>query len=471
MRKLVSSVTVTAGIAMLVAIALQFAAASDSGASTTLRKVHTSTVPALRAVKPSVFTQTTPRSPIYRLEEPGTKYNYDSGSIYRTKFRVTKFTRNGRLVKKFGRRGTTKTIKVGRVGENWDYRVVPLRDGRVAVFGSIGGVTGRTAFDLGYSITMFRSTGKIDKRFAKAGQFIVRYKKGNPRRGAFAADAAVPLGRSGIALCGTLFYLESRNQIGAIRVFRKDGQLDTNFGDGGTLTLNGAFMGNQLGTSACYAARGGNSIVGAFESYGVESPMTFNDYDNELIRVTSRGNLDRSFGTGGRTVFPRLPFGKGSFSGEVFSMTSDRKGRFLVHNHLYSPDVDSFAALYRMNKNGTVDTSFSRDGVVKLPQFANVVAPRADGSLLIGGEATAKKKHGRKYESFVAPATMSLNENGTSDRRWGKRGYKIFKNYNDPIEQFITVRGRQYFVGPVRYRKGGTRYPGPRLPFFYVKAR
>lgn len=456
---------------MLVAIGALLTAASNSEASTALRQVQSSAVPALRAVKPSVFTQATPRSPIFRLEEPGTKYNYNSGTIYRTKFRVTKFTRNGRLVRSFGRRGATKTIKVGRAGENWDYRAVPLRDGRVAVYGGLGGVDEPSVINLGYSITMFRSNGKIDRRFADGGQLVVRYPHSKSRKGAFSADTAVPLGRSGIALCGTIFHTEFGLRVGAIRVFRKDGQPEPGFGNGGTITLDGAFVGNRFGTSACYAAQGGSSIVGAFGSFRTETPMTFNDSDNQLIRVTSRGNLDRNFGTGGRTIFPRLSFGKGSFSGEVFSMTSDRNGRFLVHNHMYDPDVDSFAVLYRMNKNGTVDTSFSRDGVAKLPQFANVVAPQADGSVLIGGEATARKKHGSKYETYVAPTMMSVNENGTSDRRWGRRGYKIFKNYNDPIEQFITVRGRQYFVGPARYRKGGTRYPGPRLPFFYATGR
>ncbi|MGB0871644.1 MAG: hypothetical protein ACPGYP_00755 [Solirubrobacterales bacterium] len=420
--------------------------------------------------KRSTYVQTSPSSPIYRLEEPGKRYDNQSGTIYRTKFRVSKFSAKGRLYRGFGNRGTTETVKLGRAGENWDYTVVPLNDGRVAVFASLGTSPGLR--DLGYSIAMFTSRGRLDRRFGERGLLTVRYSRREYRENVFTTESAVAIGRSGIALCGGFVTTSNLKPArAAIKGFGPKGEPLSGFGVGGTVHIDDLFPQADSKNTFCQHAVGGDSIVA-----NLVTTFSKTSIATGVLRITEQGELDRTFGTNSFSELPLVPFGGKLEYPSYKKLLRDRQGRLLFVASLVGETLEypkPYSVVFRLLPNGGLDPTFDSDGMVELPELAETLVPRSDGSLLIAGLKNMEFRKTRKFRRTEAtiPVTMSVNMDGSLDRRWGRRGYRTAKKYESIPTQSITVRGRTYFAGPFVRKRFFPDYPGPPRRFFYVATR
>ena len=138
--------------------------------------------------------------------------------------------------------------------------------------------------------------------------------------------------------------------------------------------------------------------------------------DTLLLRLTPEGSLDRSFGTGGLVTSPSgLPFGGG------VSIALTENGRYLLA---------SGENLARYSQNGTVDTSFAS------PSFeskygAVALALQADGRIVVG--ATREVSYGSDLtgggltlQTSPIPQTeiviRRFLEGGTVDTSFGRDG-------------------------------------------------
>ncbi len=159
--------------------------------------------------------------------------------------------------------------------------------------------------------------------------------------------------------------------------FGPDGQLDTSFGSAGRRLLNAGPWFDQLTDLAQLpdgrlVASGSSGLSGDRFAFGA-------------ARTSADGAPDPSFGTGGLRRYPETA-GSSAFAESV---AVDPEGRMLLAGRVRTPDV---MALLRVLPSGELDPSFGSGGRVRLdvpardPDEARGLALSADG-ILVGGSA------------------------------------------------------------------------------------
>jgi uncharacterized delta-60 repeat protein len=190
------------------------------------------------------------------------------------------------------------------------------------------------------------------------------------------------------------------------------GSLDTTFGTGGTVTTSFA---------------GGVASVGAFEQSNgdIVAIAQVNFVNNVgtgigLVRYTSAGELDTTFGTNGITLtsFAAIGFDPIGFAVEP-------NGDFLVGGVVTNKAGLHGFGLVRYTSNGVLDTTFGTNGLVATKVGTRSDAPSAlllqpNGQIVMGGFEVA--------DGQGAPGMTSLvrfNANGTLDTTFGKSGISL----------------------------------------------
>jgi uncharacterized delta-60 repeat protein len=189
------------------------------------------------------------------------------------------------------------------------------------------------------------------------------------------------------------------------------GSLDTSFGTGGTVTTTFA---------------DGLAGVGAFEQSNgdIVAVAQVNFVDNVgtgigLVRYTSAGELDTTFGTNGITVttFAGIAF-------DPFGFAVQKNGDILVGGVATTTSGLNKFGLARYTSTGFLDSTFGTKGLVITKVGTRSDAPSAlllqpNGQVVMGGFEVA----GGNF-----PAMMSLvryNANGTLDPAFGKGGLSL----------------------------------------------
>jgi len=172
-----------------------------------------------------------------------------------------------------------------------------------------------------------------------------------------------------LAIMAALLVLLSLDSAGPVAA--APGDLDLSFGlDGKVLT---DFGGLEVGNAVAIQTDGKIVVAGSRD-------FLFNQ-DFAVVRYNSDGNLDNSFGSGGKVI---TGFGGTELARAVAIQTD---GKIVVAGH---NGVDF--ALARYNSDGTLDTSFSEDGKVLTDfgglEFGNAVAIQTDGKIVAAGTKT-----------------------------------------------------------------------------------
>lgn len=148
-------------------------------------------------------------------------------------------------------------------------------------------------------------------------------------------------------------------QFGLAR-YLADGSLDISFGSNGSVTT--AIGENTSDAANAVAIQGDQKIVAAGYSY---SNIT-NRNSFALVRYTSDGSLDTSFGIGGK-VTTEIIGAFGSF-GVVNSVAIQTDNKIVAVGQS-ALDTDSVFVLVRYNANGSLDTDFGAGGIVMTPSI------------------------------------------------------------------------------------------------------
>ncbi len=208
--------------------------------------------------------------------------------------------------------------------------------------------------------------------------------------------------------------LEARNLLAA-------GALDPTFGVGGKLLSN--FVDSQ---ATQYIARAvtmeadGKIVVAG---YGAQLDGTRTDL--VVVRYQSDGTLDVSFGSGGIVridTHSRYGTGRGYDvpDSDPAGIAIQSDGRIIV---AYGVGVA------RLNTNGSLDSSFSGDGIWESNNFGSVNSPslrsltvQTDGKIIAFGDV---------YQNGYDFAVARLNPDGTLDDRFGDSGTKTLAFITD----------------------------------------
>jgi uncharacterized delta-60 repeat protein len=185
-----------------------------------------------------------------------------------------------------------------------------------------------------------------------------------------------------------------------------DGDLDSTFGSGGKVLTD---FGRDETASAGLALQPDGKIVAA----GSSGYHAF-----ALARYDADGSLDSSFGSDGKVL---TDFGSESFP-RAFAVALQPDRRIVVAGDVCSECGPSIWLLARYNADGSLDSSFSGDGIVRgdpggYRQAAYALAVQPDGRIVAAGSSD--------YPSCCEEhfALARYNVDGSQDMSFGSSGH------------------------------------------------
>ena len=183
--------------------------------------------------------------------------------------------------------------------------------------------------------------------------------------------------------------------------FNTDGSLDTSFGSGGLVRLNGI----QTGCVDCHAAEltATGQIVLAAATGSIDpaiehDPNAPQNFRFAVARVNSDGSLDQTFGDKGVATLPGFGYAEGLAVGAGGAITA-----FGLSGQSAATDTGQ---MVRLTPLGTVDPTFNGGAAAPLPFKApRHIALGADGSLRILGLNASGATEVARYTALGAQDT------------------------------------------------------------------
>ncbi len=291
-------------------------------------------------------------------------------------------------------------------------------DGKIVVGGSSYSGSNHDALLLRYN-----GTGTIDSDFGTDG--AVFYDGGGSGGDFIYAVALQPDGKilaAGIRDDGSYDALLIR--------FNSNGTLDSGFGTGGIVTYGSAF--NTDEAKAVVLQPDGKIVVVGYSDNGLNDDVL-------VLRYTSNGVLDASFGTGGVMFFSSAE-GLWEWAKAVLLQPD---GKIVVVGSRYN-NVDQDILLLRFNNNGTLDTGFGSGGTVIFDSgsddIANSAALQVDGKIIVAGEYRNGDSHA---------IILRFNANGSLDTGFGSSGVIHYSNDYDANSIAIQPDGKIIVAGEI----------------------
>src|SRR5580658_7583215 len=188
------------------------------------------------------------------------------------------------------------------------------------------------------------------------------------------------------------------------------GSLDTTFGTGGTVTTS--FADGVAGFGAFEQSNG--DIVTVAQVNFVNNVGT----GIGLVRYTSAGELDTTFGTNGITV---TTFAGISF--DPFGFAVQKNGGILIGGVATTTSGLNKFGMARYTSNGVLDTTFGTNGLVTTKVGTRSDAPSAlllqpNGQIVMGGFEVAGG-------NIPGMSLVRYNATGTLDTTFGKGGISL----------------------------------------------
>ncbi|MGV3661792.1 MAG: hypothetical protein ACO1TE_16520 [Prosthecobacter sp.] len=366
---------------------------------------------------------------------------------------------NGTLDSSFGSGGKVSTSMLN--GRIWGLAM--LADGRIVVGGGCTSYTPQQNND--FVLARYTSTGALDTTFGGTGYVFSQVSPGND----FARGMALqPDGK--VIVAG--YYHNGTNYDFAMVRHLADGALDTAFGTNGVVK---APVGT--GTDECYSvlvqADGGILLAGRAQMSG-SSHFT-------LLRHTSSGALDTSFGAGG-VLF--TPVGTSS---AAYDMVEQPDGKLIVvgmaggggnydfalvrHGADHAPSVVTNGATSvtpasasiggSVNPNGVITTYWFQHGTT--PAYGSTTAPQTAGhgteAVFVSASLTDLTPGATHYYRLVA-------QTGESTMYGEGRSFTTMADNTPPSGGFMTAPGS--VVAGSTFTVSFSGWMSPRIPLVYT---
>ena len=324
-------------------------------------------------------------------------------------FGVVRYNTDGTLDNTFGTNGKTST-NVGTRTSTDDARSVVLQsDGKILVVGESGS-HGNTNF----TVVRYNSNGTLDNTFGANGKVTTKIGQEND-----ATSVAVHESQEGRRII-----VVGRSVVGGhgdfvVMRYNDDGSLDTSFGGDGIVSTNiGNRASDNTSPSDDYAQSvvvqsNGKILVAGHADVGSSPEGGANDF--VVVRFNTDGALDGTFGNSGK-VTTNID----QDNNEACSVELQSDGKILVAGHSFIGDSWDITVV-RYTINGTLDPSFSDDGIVTTnfsnsvrSEFAYSAAVQPDGKIVIAG-----KHYGPSWDQI---AVLRYNTDGTLDSTFDEDG-------------------------------------------------
>lgn len=273
--------------------------------------------------------------------------------------------------------------------------------------------------DNSFAAARLDASGSLDPTFGSAGKTFASFEI--PIKASGSAIAIQSDGK--IVSAGTS---EAAGQTGidfALVRYNSDGTLDPSFGTVGKVTTD---FGGEDRASSVVVQSDGKIIVGGWTRN--TSSYSTSNYGFAMVRYSTDGSLDTSFGTSGKVI---KRFDQVVINGFTYTSTeqinglavqSDGKliavGRYFSTNNNSFPTADIIVA--RFNANGSIDTTFGSGGRYMLNlgayETADAVAIQSNGRIVVGGRTGGSDEFSGHF------TVMRLLTTGSPDSTFGSGG-------------------------------------------------
>lgn len=280
-------------------------------------------------------------------------------------FALARYTTNGVLDTSFGPSGSGKVTTDFSTLLDSAYSVTVQSDGKIVLAGVSAN---QVSHD--FALARYTTNGFLDTTFGTNGNGKV-LTDFNSRTDEGFSVAVQSDGK--IVVAGSADSSSGGNRDFAIVRYTPNGALDPNFGTGGKVNTP-IGSGEDIGRSVV-VQNDGKIIVAGSADLAFGQTQTF-----ALIRYTTNGALDGTFGAGGKLTT--------DFPGGAYSVALQSDGRIIVAGYSYSGSSEVFA-LARFTTNGAWDNSFGVAGRVTVRvgsrDQAYSVALQSDGKIVLAG--------------------------------------------------------------------------------------
>ena len=295
-------------------------------------------------------------------------------------FAVVRYSTDGSLDTSFGTGGKVTTA----VGSSNDTgrSVVMQSDGKIIVVGSSENST-----DTDFAVVRYNTNGSLDTTFSSDGKVTTAIGSGND-----GANSVVLQSDGKIVVAGVSF---ETFEVFAVVRYTSTGSEDATFsGDGKVTTAVGS---SQDQARSVVLQSDGKIVAAGFSDNG-------SNYDFAVVRYNADGSLDTTFSGDGIVT---TAVGLALDTANSVVMQSD--GKIVAAGYSYNGSNDDFAVV-RYNTGGSLDTTFSGDGIVTTAvgagsDYGYSVAMQGDGKIVAAGYSYS----GTKYDFAVVRYTISVS--------------------------------------------------------------
>lgn len=217
-----------------------------------------------------------------------------------------------------------------------------------------------------------------------------------------------------------IFDLSGNNYSLVLNRYNLDGTLDQTFGNSGTVI--GAGLPDFRVTGITTDANSQLILTGANEllSPGVSTTL--------LVKYSSNGTLDQSFGTNG---FINTGLTDWRFTSGQSSLTVQPDNKILVSGRDTTAVLGGFANsepfLLRYNPNGTLDNTFGNSGSLRTDNSAGILSIQANGNILSIGATANQAQLSRYLSTGNIPVDRTATGRDSNDHLAGGHGNDQFR--------------------------------------------
>jgi uncharacterized delta-60 repeat protein len=282
-----------------------------------------------------------------------------------------------------------------------------------------------------------RQPAPLDPSFGRRGK-VTTYVSGPSRAYGLAIQADGKI----VAVGTAQGVLHAGNQFGLVR-YNMDGSLDASFGESGTIT--GTFDGPSGAFAVAIQPDGKLVVVGTTGTfYSLDDPGT----SFGLARFVADGTLDPSFGSGG-TLTTRF----GERPAAAYGVAIQDDGKIVVVG-----SDGRASAIVRYGTDGSLDASFSGDGVVRARFLGRQggVAVQADGKIVMVGTACDAESCSVVVARYLSDGSLDTSFGGDGKATTPFRGPRSRPAVViQPDEKIVVAVGRDV----LRYSPDGSLDP------------
>ncbi|MCP4104979.1 MAG: sulfatase-like hydrolase/transferase [Desulfobacteraceae bacterium] len=342
---------------------------------------------------------------------------------------VMRYDSNGNLDPSFGYSGWVTTDISNAHDSLRGIAIQP--DGKIVVGGYAG--------DSDFAVVRYDSSGNLDASFGDGGKVVTDIGSTDLAYDTVLhSDGRIVLvGKSDVNGADTDF---------AVVCYDSNGNLDPAFGNGGIVTTD-------IGTGSIDSARGAAfQPDGKIVVVGETAATGDSDTDFIIVRYNSNGELDTTFGNGGK-IIADIGTGTGDQAAKPHILAD---GKIIVRG-----TSDQDFAIVRYDSSGNLDTAFGDRGIVITDIGDGTDDLNFTGEILPNGKIIAGGTSGM-FTTDVKYTVVRYTENGELDTAFGDSG-KVVTPMGTTADVFghglaIQPDGKIVFTGTVEGEVAVLRY-------------